>query len=277
MDAASLPQDGRKLMLKLGTCSQTLLHYLNREFGHKMDLEEPSVDPLAGGIFQKGKQCGMLWGSSLAAGAEAYHQFSTRDEATGRTIQATQALVRSFVARNQTVDCRDITDCDWSSKLSLTKYMLAGRFMTCFNMARDWAPEAFLAAKGGLEVDRSGSFDGIRNCASEVALRMGATDEQGVMVSGFAGGMGLSGNGCGALATAIWLTTISWCSANGRKNAFKNFDAKEVLEAFLAETGDEMLCRNLTGKTFSSVEEHSEFVRGGGCDKLIGVLTQRSR
>ena len=34
---------------------------------------------------------------------------------------------------------------------------------------------------------------------------MGATDEQMVTVAGFAGGMGLSGKACGALAAAVWM------------------------------------------------------------------------
>ena len=38
------------------------------------------------------------------------------------------------------------------------------------------------------------------SCASEVAAKMGASDEEMVMVAGFAGGLGLSGNACGALA-----------------------------------------------------------------------------
>jgi len=41
------------------------------------------------------------------------------------------------------------------------------------------------------------------SCASEVVRRMGGRDEERVMVSGFAGGLGLSGNGRGALSAAI--------------------------------------------------------------------------
>jgi len=41
-------------------------------FGNPMRLEEEASAPLAGGIMNHGFQCGMLWGASLAAGAEVY-------------------------------------------------------------------------------------------------------------------------------------------------------------------------------------------------------------
>lgn len=37
---------------------------------------------------------------------------------------------------------------------------------------------------------------------------MDETDEEALMVAGFARGLGLSGNGCGALGAAIWKTTL---------------------------------------------------------------------
>ena len=49
------------------------------------------------------------------------------------------------------------------------------------------------------------------SCSCEVARKMGASDEEMVMVAGFAGGLGLSGNGCGALSAAIYLDTLAWC------------------------------------------------------------------
>ena len=47
-------------------------------FGHPMKLEEEAAAPLAGGIMNHGFQCGMLWGASLAAGAEAYRLKQSR-------------------------------------------------------------------------------------------------------------------------------------------------------------------------------------------------------
>ncbi|MGI9549610.1 MAG: hypothetical protein ACR2MT_00310, partial [Aurantibacter sp.] len=63
VNIADGPKDGRKVFKKLGTCSRTFFHILNREFGHLKESEEEASGALAGGIMQEGEQCGMLWGA----------------------------------------------------------------------------------------------------------------------------------------------------------------------------------------------------------------------
>jgi hypothetical protein len=48
---------------------------------------------------------------------------------------------------------------------------------------------------------------------------MGASDEEMVLVAGFAGGMGLSDNACGALGAAIWMNTLAWNREAGYKKS----------------------------------------------------------
>ncbi|MCK7536420.1 MAG: C-GCAxxG-C-C family protein [Marinilabiliales bacterium] len=43
---------------------------------------------------------------------------------------------------------------------------------------------------------------------------MGGTEEESIMVAGFAGGIGLSGNTCGALTAAIWYKMLEWGKNN---------------------------------------------------------------
>ena len=62
-----------------------------------------------------------------------------------------------------------------------------------------WAPEAVQAAYEGLSHDQTELPEHCMSCATEVVKRMGATEKQMVMVAGFAGGLDLSGNACGAL------------------------------------------------------------------------------
>ena len=47
------------------------------------------------------------------------------------------------------------------------------------------------------------------SCAAVLAQKMGASDLHTVMAAGFAGGIGLSGGGCGALGAAIWITGMN--------------------------------------------------------------------
>ena len=114
------------------------------------------------------------------------------------------------------------------------------------------------------------------SCASEVVKKMGATDEEAVMVAGFAGGIGLSGNACGALSATIWYKMLGWSRRNPGKTPgyFNNQDAKTILRAFYIQTDSEMLCSRICGKQFNSMDEHSEYIRGGGCGKLIDALAK---
>jgi hypothetical protein len=105
---------------------------------------------------------------------------------------------------------------------------------------------------------------------------MGATDEEIVMVAGFAGGLGLSGNACGALAAAIWMKTLDWCKKRPHKTPpyFNNTFAKKTLKTFYSLTDSEILCGKITKQKFESADDHSEFIKNGGCKTLINDLSR---
>jgi len=268
--------DAKRVFLKKGTCSQTLCYLLDREFGHLMENEERASDPLAGGLMQTGHQCGQLWGATLAAGAEAFRRHPDRERAMGAAMTATRHLVDSFERRAKSVNCRDIIGCDFSGRFDLWKALLLGRFVRCFMLAGRWAPEAIAAADEGLARDAGAPPRQPLSCASAVVKKMGAGAEEMVMVAGFAGGIGLSGNACGAFGAAIWMKTLAWCREHPGKTPpyFKNQATKNMLRAFKAATGSEMLCHRITGRRFKSVGEHAEFVKSGGCGELIDLLAR---
>ncbi len=266
------PKDARKVFRKLGTCSRTFTYLLNREFGHPHEESERAADPLAGGILQKGHQCGMLWGSSLAIGAEAYRRCTHPGQAMIVAMNATRMVMASFEEREKTIQCREITHCDFNNRWSMAKYLFSGRFLHCFKLADQWAPEAVQVALKGLSHTEEWADHEVLNCASEVARKMGATDEQMVMVAGFAGGLGLSGSACGALSAAIWMRTMDWCRAHPGKSAFKTPEAEQVLNAFLEHTNSTLLCREITRKQFLTQDDHTTFIQQGGCSALIKTL-----
>ena len=209
-------QNPKEVFRKCGTCSRTFAHLLDREFGHPKEEEEHAMGPLAGGIANQGHQCGMLWGATMAVGGEAFRRHKDRDVAIALAVTATQHIIESFVNRTNTVNCKEIIGCDLSSVFGLAKFMLKIMLTgmdnsKCFNLAEQWAPEAIQAGREGLATEHIQLNQPPVSCAAEVVRRMGATDEEMVMVSGFAGGLGLSGNGCGALSDAIWMKTLIWC------------------------------------------------------------------
>ena len=146
---------------------------------------------------------------------------------------------------------------------------------TCFNLAEKWAPEAIQAGAESLSEEAIELTQRPLSCASEVLRKMGASEEEMAMVAGFAGGLGLSGQACGALSAAIWMKTLAWCKENPGKRPpyFNNKPAKKLLKAFLEASDSEMLCHKITGQNFKSIDEHTSFINNGGCEKLIQVLS----
>ena len=132
--------------------------------------------------------------------------------------------------------------------------------------------DAIESAKVGLSKDQSNIPENNINCASDVVRRLGGTEEEKAMVAGFAGGMALSGNGCGALGATIWKKSLEWVKQNPGKSAFNNKASKSLLKPFLKETKGELVCSQICGRTFGTLQDHSEFLKNGGCSKLIETL-----
>lgn len=273
------PQDTKDIFKKCGACSHTFFYILNREFGHLKENEESASDPLAGGLML-GHQCGMLWGSALAVGTESFCRNADQGEAIASAVTATRQIVESFSARTGSVNCRDITGCDMTRKSGIAKLMfkiiLHGGLKNspCFKLAEKWAPESIQSATEGLSMKPGDLPEQPVSCASEVVRKMGGSDEEMVMVAGFAGGIGLKGDACGALGAAIWMKTLTWCKEHPGETPFK-YSAQikpKILETFYAATGSEILCQRITGQTFRTLNDHTEYINKGGCDKLIGAL-----
>jgi hypothetical protein len=146
----------------------------------------------------------------------------------------------------------------------------------CFILAENWAPEAIEFAKIGLNKTPIELTDKPTSCASEVLKKMGATKDEVLMVAEFAGGLGLSGQACGALAATIWFTTLQWCYENPGKSPsfFRNKAAKQLIKNFKETTNTEMECRKICQQTFATVNEHSAYINGGGCNMIIDLLAE---
>ena len=101
--------------------------------------------PFAGGIMQHGYQCGMIWGATLAAGAQAYRLLGPGPQAETQAIIAAQRLVESFRARNNHINCLEITNIDKSSSTMqmIMYFLIKGGTIGCFRMAARYAPVAF--------------------------------------------------------------------------------------------------------------------------------------
>ncbi len=276
--AGAYPDDTKRLFAKCGTCSQTLFCILNRDFGYPDNIAERASDPLAGGFMSTQNQCGMVWGASLATGLEAFRKFQDQDQAISGAVSSSMHIVQSFNDRANSVNCRDILGIDFTDKLQLSKFMLKSlpggfRYMICMNLAEKWAPEAIRSSREGLRDNQTHTSNPPLSCASELAKKAGADEQEIVAVAGLAGGIGLSGNACGALGTAVYLSSLAWCKKNPGKSGYSNPNSNEILSTFKKQTGDELSCQKICGKKFATIEDHTEYVKNGGCDQVINLLS----
>lgn len=241
-----------------------------------MEFEERAADPLAGGIVAHGYQCGMIWGSALAAGAQAYRLFGPGPRTEARAMIAAQRIVESFRAQNNNINCLEITEIDLSSPTTwkIVRFLIkSGVTGSCFGMAARYAPVAFSEINTALAGSPVEAPVPPVSCAALLAQKMGASDMHTVMAAGFAGGIGLCGGACGALGAAIWLIEMN-CAKGGGKIEYKSPRALAVIDKFLKCTGYEFECSAIVGRKFEDVGDHAAYLCAGGCSKIIEVLAE---
>jgi hypothetical protein len=263
--------------LKNGTCSKTLMNVLDREFENPMKLEEQASDPLAGGMMQ-GYQCGMLWGSTLAAGAQAHKLFGSGPQAEAAAMRAAEKLVQAFRDRNEHIDCGDITETDPKNKWKVfVHFFVKGGTIRCAGKMANFAPDALKAIDSALSEKEAEpackpTCDPA-SCAARLAKKMGASDKHAVMAAGLAGGIGFSGSGCGALGAAIWLLGVNG-HKEGLSNKVINARVNELMERFLKISGYEYECAEIVGHKFEDLDDHAAYLQQEGCAELIEALAE---
>jgi len=280
------PEEISRVFLSSLSCSRSLFTTLNRAMEFPNEKAELASQPLAGGLVKKGHQCGMLWGSTLAAGAESFRRFGPSPQAEASAVAAAEKLVDSFKARTGTLLCGDITNCNFESIFGGIKYMVTGKANECRKLAIKWAPEAFESIHEAFCAKQMELPPPPYSCAAMTARKMGAGDAEAITVAGFAGGIGLSQSACGALGAAVYIATLNWYNDNhpadvsfsqslkreiGLKKDFYP-EVKKVVKRFYGATGGKILCGEITGRRFKTLADHATFIQEGGCAEIIEAL-----
>jgi len=230
--------------------------------------------PLAGGIMQHGYQCGYIWGATLAAGAQAYRLLGPSPQAETQAIIAAQKLVESFRARNNNINCLELTSTEWQKSMQVVRYFIKGGPIGCVRMAARYAPVAFNEINSALSEKHIDAPSPPVSCTAMLAQKMGVSDMHMVMAAGFAGGIGLSGSACGALGAAIWIIGMNGSKERVGKIDFKDPRALDAIDRFLKYTDYEFECSEIVGRRFENIDDHAGYLRDGGCSKIIEVLAK---
>lgn len=264
--------------IKRGTCSETSFCVLNRAFDNPLKEEEQAAMPFAGGIMQHGYQCGLIWGATLAAGAQAYRILGAGPQAETKAVIAAQRLIESFRGLNKNnVNCLEITELDRSStsKQMIMYFLIKGGTIGCFRRAAKYTRAAYNEINAALSDDDIDAPPAPVSCSAVVAYKMGASPMHAVMAAGLAGGIGLSGGACGALGAAIWITGLNSLKEQGGRIHFKNPSAADTTDRFLRCTDYKFECSKIVGRRFENVDDHARYLCDGGCSKIIEVLASK--
>jgi hypothetical protein len=250
------------------------LSVVDRSFDHPLSLEEHAAGPLAGGIVMQGYPCGQLWGAALAAGAQAYHLLGPGPHAEAAAVMAVQRLVASFRASNKEIDCRALTGIAWKDMQArqVLKTLITGGVIRCFGMAARYAPVVLGEIDAALAERPIEAPARPVSCAALLAQKMGVSDMHATMAAGFAGGIGLSGGGCGALGAAIWIVGMEEGKEEMGKIGFQSPRALAAIDRFVESAGREFDCSTIVGRKFEDVSDHAGYVRDGGCSRIIEAL-----
>lgn len=260
------------------TCSEMLFNILSNTFDNQKEIEELATLTLAGGIKQHGYQCGMLWGSALAAGARAYQLNGSGEKSEAMAISAAQKLVQTFKTQNEHINCEEITHMDKSSSNldMLVYFLLKGGTIGCAKMASKFAPEALNGITSAFSEESTETLSLPVSCTSLLAQKMGASEEHTTMAAGLAGGIGLCGGACGALGAAVWLMGMKMRQEDEKVNLWKDKTYVEkfenLVEKFLESSDYEFECSDIVGRKFEDVNDHANYLKEGGCSKIIEAL-----
>ena len=244
-------------------------------FDHPMQVEENAAMPLAGGVANMGYQCGMLWGAALAAGAQSYRLYGPGQQAEAEAVFAAQKLIEAFRThtRNET-NCMEISHLNLQGNMglvSILKFFIKGGPIACFRMAAKYAPDAFNETVSAFSEKHIEAPSPPVSCATLLAKKMGASDMHAVMAAGFAGGIGLSGGGCGVLGAAIWIIGMKHPVELDGLN-YSGTWVNDTTEKFLESSDYEFECSKIVGRKFADIGDHAEYLRDGGCSKIIEAL-----
>jgi len=70
------------------------------------------------------------------------------------------------------------------------------------------------------------------------------------------------------------MKSLAWHREESKKSSLKNPSIKKTLATFYETTGSKIRCDDITGMNFNTLDDHTNFIRNGGCDSLLKVLAK---
>jgi hypothetical protein len=247
---------------------------------------EQAIHAFSGGFMHLGHACGLLTGAAMAAGFVARSRFNDDETRASAALHAAIHLAKAHSELTGSVNCREITETSLTSLSGRLRYVQQGKGRMCGRLHVRWAPQAQQVIDKALaEFEERTTAGPCANCAVKTLrelkapVRMKASDS--VVVAGFAGGVGLLGNVCGALAAGVFAMSVTDQLSRRLKKrdsrirgSFEELSGANYRGAptrmrleFVRQFGSE-LCIDIIGRRFRDAEDHATFIEQGGCENV---------
>jgi hypothetical protein len=209
------------------------------------------------------------------------------DTRSAAALHAAIQLAKAHPELPGSVNCLEITEVPLTNLVQRLRYLQAGKGRMCGRLHLKWAPRAHELIDRALT-----EFEGRRpamepascavNTLEKVVSSAGMHQEDSVLLAGLAGGVGLLGNVCGALAAGVYAMSVShYLKQRGKKRdsrmpgplqelagARYRGAATRLRIEFVDRFGSE-LCSQIAQREFQVPEGHSAFIRQGSCREVI--------
>lgn len=278
--------------LECTACSEASMTTQMRGFGFEEPVYEQAIHSFSGGFLHLGHVCGLLTGAALTAGFIARDRFDDDDMRAVAALYTTIQLAKAQSRLTSSVDCLEITDVSFKTIGGRLRYIREGKGRMCGRLHLKWAPQAHdLIDKILTEFSERTLPKSCENCAVQTLKNTvpaaGMRAEDSVLVAGLAGGVGLLGNVCGALAAGVYAISVSHYrdQANKARDPRIRGAMQELMGhgrrdpgtrlqlAFKDQFGSE-LCNQIVQRQFQSIEDISAFIEEGGCQDVIDFTSQ---
>ncbi len=273
--------------LECVACSEASMTTQMRGFGIEEPVYEQALHAFSGGFMYLGHACGLLTGAALAAGFLAKARFRDNETRSTAALHATRQLAKAYSEFAGSINCREITEINLTNLRGRLRYLREGKGRMCGRIHLRWSPQAHeLIDKALTEFEEHKPDQECANCAvktlKKMATSVGMDEEDSVLVAGLAGGVGLLGNVCGALAAGVYALSVSqYLEQEGKKRdsrirgSFQELtgasfrgSATQLKLAFIDRFSGE-LCIQIAQRQFQDIEDHSAFIEPGGCQEAI--------
>lgn len=275
----------KKLLFRTLNCSESQIIPL--QLIHNIDNDPllSAVTGLAGGIYNRGSTCGVLFGTSINYAMirdSELANWTLTDQVT--LLSTIRAYVDWFEAKYGSSLCRERTELDFQTIKGKVGLLIPEKAKGCVSQTAKsiryfitTEPQAVVE-----EVRCESSFHCAQAVLQKVRQLTGVGDDSIERISiALSGGIGLSGGGCGALAGGIMALGLQHGSGHKKDNAdrllniFRSMPRKfsrmtnTLIDNFEAEYGA-LECNLITGRRFDDYCDFQAY--SPHCSSLIDFV-----